>query len=143
MVSLVSSELPAQLTSGVGHPGFGVHVPHPVIDRRQEAAVLQQVLLTDQSDSDHAPVTTVDEVTEAIDAVTNSEHVVPNGTVAEVAHVSLGLIEPLVDGEVRLNETAELSDGRLGVQGAIRHCGGVPFVGGGWGLYPYRITSTR
>jgi hypothetical protein len=97
-VTVVSSvgEFLAQLAGGVRHPRLGLEVPHPVIDGRQEPAIFHEVLFQNESDGHHAAIATVDEVTEDRHAIADTEHVVTDGAVTEVAHVTLRLIHPLV-----------------------------------------------
>lgn len=82
---------------------------HPVIDCRQEAAILHEMLLQDQRHADHAAITTIDEVAETLNSLSDPKHVMTDGSMAEVAYISLGLIHPLVKQKVRIDLATKAS----------------------------------
>ena len=80
---------------------------HPVIDRGQEAAILHEMLFEDECGGDHSAIAPVDPVTEPLDALSDTEHVVTDRPVTKVADVPLGFVHPLMQIEERFGHATE------------------------------------
>jgi hypothetical protein len=80
------------------HPGLGVDAGKPVLDGGDESAIFLYMLLRNQPDRNLAAIGVSDGGAEVLLTLKHTRGVVAQGPMPKVCIVTLGRIEPIMDG---------------------------------------------